>query len=103
MKLALIVALASFHQISAEAEADPQFFALPPGNTARVNQGCPNTAPLPRSTCAGKTSTCWSPGVRDTDCPGHGLCCFDGCVNVCIGAVAPVLPVAPVVPVVPVR
>lgn len=28
-------------------------------------------------------STCWSPGVDDVDCPGHGLCCFDGCANTC--------------------
>ena len=27
---------------------------------------------------------CWSPGVPDLDCPGSGLCCFNGCVNVCI-------------------
>jgi len=29
-------------------------------------------------------STCWSPGVPDVDCPNHGLCCFNGCSNVCI-------------------
>ena len=22
-------------------------------------------------------------GVRDTDCPAHGLCCYDGCANSC--------------------
>ncbi len=27
---------------------------------------------------------CWSPGTPDTDCPGEGLCCFNGCVNVCL-------------------
>ena len=41
------------------------------------------------SSCAGRRSTCWSPGVRDTDCPGHGLCCFDGCANTCVGQAAP--------------
>ena len=73
------------------------------GHTAVVNQGCPNTIPLPRASCTGRVSTCWSPGVRDTDCPGHGLCCYDGCVNVCFPgnpAPPPVVPVAPVVPVV---
>ena len=24
------------------------------------------------------------PGVPDLDCPNSGLCCFNGCVNVCI-------------------
>ena len=33
----------------------------------------------------GSVSTCWSPGQRDTDCPGNGLCCFDGCANTCDG------------------
>ena len=46
-----------------------------------------------QASCAGRRSTCWSPGVRDTDCPGHGLCCFDGCANTCVGS-APVV-VAP--------
>ena len=62
---------------------------------------CPNIAPLPRSQCAGRTSVCWSPGVRDTDCPGHGLCCYDGCVNICgtpAPAPAPVPIPAPVPP-----
>jgi len=69
------------------------------------NQGCANTAPLPRSLCAGKVSTCWSPGVRDTDCPANGLCCFDGCVNLCVGAIPfppPFVPVrTPLIPYVP--
>merc|ERR1711953_668253 len=34
---------------------------------------------------AGAVSTCWSPGQRDTDCPGNGLCCFDGCADTCDG------------------
>ena len=77
------------------------FIAGALGNTAVVNQGCPNTAPLPRASCIGRVSTCWSPGVRDTDCPGHGLCCFDGCINICFpGNPAPAPLPAPVVPVV---
>jgi len=34
-------------------------------------------------------STCWSPGVPDTDCPNNGLCCNDGCANTCLGAPTP--------------
>ena len=33
---------------------------------------------------------CWSLGVPDLDCPGQGLCCFNGCVNVCQPSVSPV-------------
>jgi len=98
MMLKSLVALFAFlHTISAEPDA---FWG--PG---RTNQGCLNTAPLPRDQCAGKVSVCWSPGVRDTDCPGHGLCCFDGCVNLCQAAAPPlVVPVpirSPLIPVVP--
>jgi len=99
MMLKSLVALFAFlHTISAEPEA---FWG--PG---RTNQGCLNTAPLPRNQCAGKISVCWSPGVRDTDCPGHGLCCFDGCVNLCQGGPPPPLPIpipirSPLIPVVP--
>ena len=45
---------------------------------------CP--AAQPQASCAGRRSTCWSPGVRDLDCPGHGLCCYDGCANTCVPA-----------------
>ena len=40
--------------------------------------------PLGKSCSGNEKSTCWSPGVNDVDCPGHGLCCFDGCSNTCI-------------------
>lgn len=46
---------------------------------------CPAASPLSDAECAGAVSTCWSPGQRDTDCPGNGLCCFDGCANTCDG------------------
>jgi len=96
MLKSLVALFALLHTISAEAEAN--FYP-----SGRTNQGCPNTAPLPRDQCAGKVSVCWSPGVRDTDCPGHGLCCFDGCVNLCVGAAPPPPPLvrSPLVPVVP--
>ena len=35
--------------------------------------GCPAPSLLPQQ-CAGAVSTCWSVGVADVDCPGHGLC-----------------------------
>jgi len=44
---------------------------------------CPKVRALPPSACTGHLSTCWSPGVRDLDCPAQGLCCYDGCANTC--------------------
>ncbi len=107
--LVLLLALAARAEptadASADASADPAFPS--PFKIAVVNQGCPPPTPLPRlkkltqhssrqksrnlsiyrEACLGRSSVCWSPGVRDTDCPGHGLCCTDGChVNVCLGA-----------------
>jgi len=54
---------------------------------------CPVVSQKSPYECGGQTSTCWSPGVRDTDCPSHGLCCFNGCVNICQGPSPP--PVSP--------
>ena len=34
--------------------------------------------------CEYVQNTCWSVGVPDVDCPGNGLCCFDGCANHCL-------------------
>ena len=48
---------------------------------------CP--AVTPQGSCQGRRSNCWSPGVRDTDCPGHGLCCYDGCANTCVSDILP--------------
>jgi len=45
---------------------------------------CPDVIPKSPQQCKGKLSNCWSPGVRDTDCPKHGLCCYDGCANTCV-------------------
>ena len=40
--------------------------------------------PAPSVTqCAGQVSNCWSVGEPDVDCPNLGLCCFNGCANVC--------------------
>ena len=55
----------------------------PPPVFRTTGQGCPVIPPKTPYECTGQASTCWSPGVRDTDCPGHGLCCFNGCVNIC--------------------
>ena len=35
-------------------------------------------------TCGYEESECWSPGVPDVDCPGNALCCFNGCINICV-------------------
>ena len=34
--------------------------------------------------CEGQVANCWSPGVRDLDCPNSGYCCFNGCVAKCL-------------------
>ena len=44
---------------------------------------CPAARPRSPAECRGQRSNCWSPGVRDTDCPHNGLCCYDGCANTC--------------------
>ena len=39
---------------------------------------------MPLIKCKGRnTNQCWSPGKQDTDCPEHGLCCYDGCAYTC--------------------
>ena len=60
-----------------ESYAKPHF-AVCPHFTLREKEECPTIK-----------HQCWSPGVPDQDCPYHGLCCFDGCINVCINAHAP--------------
>ena len=32
----------------------------------------------------GRQHQCNSPGISDSNCPGHGLCCNNGCINICI-------------------
>ena len=42
------------------------------------------SCPAPSVTqCGGQLSNCWSVGEPDVDCPNMGLCCFNGCANVC--------------------
>jgi len=62
------------------AEQQLQQQQLSPTNSCPVL----NTLP-PLAECRGRTSNCWSPGVRDLDCLNSALCCFDGCANVCQG------------------
>ena len=54
-------------------------------NNPRPTLSCPtNVYPLPLIKCKGRnTNQCWSPGKKDTDCPEHGLCCYDGCAYTC--------------------
>jgi hypothetical protein len=53
--------------------------------------GDPGQCPAPGAgqECGGAVSNCWSPGQRDTDCPNNGLCCFDGCADLCVDGPAP--------------
>ena len=45
---------------------------------------CPEFTLREKTECHKIHHQCWSPGVPDEDCPHHGLCCFDGCNNVCL-------------------
>ena len=51
---------------------------------------CPDVTSMPpMSQCSSAVSNCWSAGEPDWDCPDNGLCCFDGCVNTCLGSSSP--------------
>ena len=52
------------------------------------NLQCPSVPHLETVHCSPKYSVdqCWVPDQPDTKC-GDGLCCFDGCRNVCFGGV----------------
>merc|ERR1719443_1030016 len=56
---------------------------------------CPPVSPRSPAQCRGQRSNCWSPGVRDLDCPASGLCCYDGCANTCVASSPPPPPRAP--------
>ena len=58
--------------------------ALVTGFKFREEPKCPPVSPRSPAQCRGQRSNCWSPGVRDLDCPGSGLCCYDGCANKCV-------------------
>jgi len=51
--------------------------------SGRAQETCPHMPHKPAFMCANRLNTCWSVGQADVDCPGAGLCCFDGCVNTC--------------------
>ncbi|TRY76710.1 hypothetical protein TCAL_07593 [Tigriopus californicus] len=54
----------------------------PHHNKSSLRNFCPQVKK--RDSCEHAVNQCWSPGVPDVDCPGSGLCCHDGCTNVCI-------------------
>ena len=51
----------------------------------RINPVFASTCPPVRKNvqCEYVKHQCWSLGVPDLDCPGFGLCCFNGCNNMC--------------------
>ena len=85
---------------------------------------CPPPSLTAPDDCAGVVSTCWSPGLPDTgeasssssssssypdtdelfgpenyinrlpDCPNNGLCCFNGCADICLEDTPPTSPPA---------
>merc|ERR1712064_242160 len=68
------------------------FIAISNGRKFLEDPKCPPASPKTPRQCKGQRSTCWSPGVKDTDCPGHGLCCYDGCANTCAASSTPTRP-----------
>ena len=45
---------------------------------------CPHFESKEKDHCHNINHECWSVGVPDEDCPYNGICCFDGCNNVCL-------------------
>ena len=66
--------------------------ARPPPPPPVYNGVCP--PPARNVKCEYVKHQCWSVGTPDVDCPGHGLCCFDGCINSCLPN-SPRLPFGP--------
>ena len=62
-------------------------FAFVPPSGRNV---CPLVPLRSPDVCDGRVSECWSPGDPDRDCPNDGLCCFDGCANVCASDLSPI-------------
>jgi len=87
---AIIAVDAATAPVPAPAPAPAPAPVLPPNS-------CPAPSRLPH-TCGAAVNTCWSIGVADVDCPGHALCCFDGCSNYCVGQVRAVARPALVLP-----
>eukprot|EP00095_Tigriopus_kingsejongensis_P003869 maker-scaffold402_size181965-snap-gene-0.24 protein:Tk03869 transcript:maker-scaffold402_size181965-snap-gene-0.24-mRNA-1 annotation:"spt transcription factor family member" len=71
------------------------FVATHPDSTDNLCKIIPS---LPEDECHGRKSTCWAPGSHDYDCIPTDLCCFDGCVNVCVTPDIPDLPEMPEIP-----
>jgi len=65
-------------QVTREYEARVARLAVLPAPT------CPVVESKTEAQCVNATANCWSRGVPDVDCPGFGLCCYDGCVNTCL-------------------
>jgi len=64
-------------------------------NDDQVLQERPTECPPPSlESCDPATSiaNCWSPGSEDVDCAENGLCCYNGCANVCLEDAMPNCP-----------
>ena len=104
---ALFLGLTCLQLTTAQYFIQPRDAKAAGGGEAWARQSqCPQVASRGSAECAGQRSTCWSPGVRDLDCPSSGLCCFNGCVNICEGPQSPPPPPPPrtepvLVPIIP--
>jgi len=60
-------------------------------NQDQLSKERPTECPPPvMDSCNPATSiaNCWSPGSEDVDCVDNGLCCYNGCANVCLDSPA---------------
>jgi len=69
--------------------------SIPVEKCSEVLQERPTECPPPSlESCDPTTSiaNCWSPGSEDVDCAENGLCCYNGCANVCLEDILPICP-----------
>jgi len=66
-----------------------QEYELSSNSVSLTLSQCPEVDPKPSQMCVNKTSSCWSQGQPDVDCPDFGLCCYDGCVASCLRSPPP--------------
>ena len=67
-----------------EDRAARQEYEVSSNSVSLTLSQCPDISPKPSQMCVNRTSSCWSEGQSDVDCPHLGLCCYDGCVAACL-------------------